>query len=305
MYLPHIISIDDLNPEQITYILNLADRYAEQNLQPHFKTNDLDGCIVLNLFLENSTRTRLSFEMAAHRLGANIINMSADGSSLKKGETILDTLRTLGAMRPDCLVIRHNDNDIAKQAIEIMDCPVLNAGSGTDEHPTQALLDALTIRRTLGSFDDVSIAICGDVKHSRVAKSNMKLLSKMGATVKLVGPAELLPTNTGHDCFTNIKDGFRDVDIVMTLRIQKERLDDSLSISKADYFKKYGITAETMAFAKPNAFVMHPGPMNQGTEISSEMAEHPDRSLILQQVEMGVAIRMACLDLLTRSARKN
>jgi aspartate carbamoyltransferase catalytic subunit len=239
--------------------------------------------------------------MAAKRLGCDVLNMGAEGSSLKKGESLADTLRAINAMIPDLLVIRCAAEGAAREAADILSCPVVNCGDGTNEHPTQALLDALTLRRRFGRLEGLTVAICGDILHSRVARSNTLLLEKMGVKVKCTGPRELLPDNAR--CTTDMRACLQDADAVMVLRIQRERLLKSLVIDDAAYFKDYGLTAERLAFAKPGAVVMHPGPMNRGVEIDAAIADDADRSLITTQVEMGVAVRMACLDLLTRSRR--
>lgn len=301
---PHqdILSIKPLSTEDISAVLDLADHYVVQNRRRPQTHALLKGQILVNLFLENSTRTRLSFEMAAKRLGAEVINMTADGSSIKKGESFADTLKTLNALRPDMFVIRHSEENSAQQAADTIDCPVLNAGDGTAEHPTQALLDALTLRRHFGRLEGLTVAICGDILHSRVAHSNGILLKKMGAAVKWIGPAELMPIGLKNTT-TDMNEGLKGADAVMALRIQKERLQKSLSFTEEDYFRRYGLTKERMTLAKKDAVILHPGPMNRGVEIESALANDPTRSLITLQVEMGVATRMACLDLLTRGKR--
>jgi len=301
---PHrdFLSIAALNAAEISAVLDLAEHYVVQNRRMSQTHALLKGLVLLNIFLENSTRTRLSFEMAAKRLGAEVINMTAQGSSIQKGESFIDTLKTLNAMRPDIFVIRHNEEGSAHKAAEILDCPVINAGDGAKEHPTQALLDALTLRRHFGRLEGLTVAICGDILHSRVAHSNGLLLKKMGARVKWIGPQELLPAGLEH-ATTGMEEGLADADAVMVLRIQKERLQKSPSFTEETYFKKYGLTAERLACAKDNAVILHPGPMNRGVEIEASLADDPKRSLITLQVEMGVAVRMACLDLLTRGKR--
>jgi len=301
---PHqdFLSIRPLGPADISAILDLAEYYVVQNRRMSQTNALLKGLVLINLFLENSTRTRLSFEMAAKRLGADVINMTADGSSMKKGESFTDTLKTLNAMRPDIFVIRHAEEGSAVKAAEILDCPVINAGDGTSEHPTQGVLDALTLRRHFGKLEGLNITICGDILHSRVAHSNGLLLEKMGARVRWTGPAELLPSNL-ENATSCMEDALKDADAVMVLRIQKERLQKTLSFAEADYFKMYGLTSERLALAKENAVILHPGPMNRGVEIEASLADDPKRSLITTQVEMGVAVRMACLDLLTRNKR--
>lgn len=298
----HLLSIDDLPAEEITALLDKGFFYAKQNRSLQKKSNLLYGKTIINLFLENSTRTRVSFEIAGQRLGADVVNLSGDGSSLKKGESIIDTIQTLNAMQPDALIIRHGDNESAKIAAKYCHCPVLNAGSGTTEHPTQALLDAMTLFEHFGHLSGLKIAICGDIKHSRVASSNISLLTKMGADVRLIGPAELMPDDI-TDYYTDMEEGLSGVDAVMMLRIQKERMKNALDISMDDYFNQYGLTAEKLKHAKSHAVVLHPGPMNRGVEIDADLADDPERSLILKQVENGVAIRMACLDLLVGGRR--
>jgi len=297
----HILSIENLSSEDINTILDLSEYYVVQNRRRSQTNALLKGLVLVNLFLENSTRTRLSFEMAAKRLGADVINMTEEGSSIKKGESFIDTLKTLNAMRPDMFVIRAKDEGAAQKASEIIGCPVLNAGDGTREHPTQALLDALTLRRHFGRLEGLTVSILGDILHSRVAHSNLALFKKMGVNVKCVGPAELMPLAVAGT--QNVQQGLTGADAIMVLRIQKERLQKTLSFTEVQYFKSYGLTAERLAFANPEAVVLHPGPMNRDVEIDAGIADDPTRSLITTQVEMGVAVRMACLDLLTRSTR--
>jgi aspartate carbamoyltransferase catalytic subunit len=297
----HLLSIEHLTREDILTILDLSEYYVVQNRRRSQTNALLKGLVMINVFLENSTRTRLSFEMAAKRLGADVINMTIEGSSMKKGESFTDTLKTINAMRPDLFVLRHNTEGSAEAASQILDCPVMNAGDGTREHPTQALLDALTLRRHFGRLEGLNVAIVGDILHSRVAHSNLQLFKKMGVNVKCVGPAELMPLSAGGT--QDMKTGLTDAEAVMVLRIQKERLQKSLSFTEEQYFDSYGLTAERLGFAREGAVVLHPGPMNRGVEIDASIADDPKRSLITAQVEMGVAVRMACLDLLTRSAR--
>jgi aspartate carbamoyltransferase catalytic subunit len=296
-----LLGIDQLGRDDITAVLDLAEYYVVQNRRKSQTHALLKGYVLVNLFLENSTRTRLSFDIAAKRLGADVINMTTDGSSILKGESFTDTLKTINAMRPDIVVIRAKPEGSAVEAAELLDCPVINAGDGTREHPTQALLDALTLRRHFGSLEGLHIAIVGDILHSRVAHSNLHLLKKMGATVSCVGPQELMPL--GVDGMQDMAEGLKNADAVMVLRIQKERLTQTLSFTEEDYFKTYGLTMEKLLLAKPGAVILHPGPMNRGVEIDAALADDPARSLITTQVEMGVAVRMACLDLLTRGAR--
>ncbi len=297
----HLLSIEHLTRDDILAILDLSEYYVVQNRRRSQTNALLKGLVMINAFLENSTRTRLSFEMAAKRLGADVINMTIEGSSMKKGESFSDTLRTINAMRPDLFVLRHNTEGSAETASQILDCPVMNAGDGTREHPTQALLDALTLRRHFGRLEGLSVAIVGDILHSRVAHSNLQLFKKMGVNVKCVGPAELMPLSAGGT--QDMKAGLSDAEAVMVLRIQKERLQKELSFTEDQYFGSYGLTAERLGYAREGAVVLHPGPMNRGVEIDASIADDPKRSLITAQVEMGVAVRMACLDLLTRSSR--
>jgi aspartate carbamoyltransferase catalytic subunit len=295
-----LLSIDSLSDDQIATILDEGDRWFEANRSGAAPDAPLGGRIVFNLFYESSTRTLMSFSVAAHRLGAQVVTLPVEHSSTKKGETLEDTARTLNAMRPDALVIRHFENRAPARMAEIMDCPVINAGDGTNEHPTQALLDALTLRRHFGRIDGLKVAICGDIKHSRVARSNAKLLPRLGAEARLAGPPALLPEDLhGSGDFEAAIDG---ADVVMMLRVQRERLEADLGDAPGEYLQRYGLTAERLQRAAPNAVVMHPGPMNRGVEIDSAVADDPERSLIPLQVETGVAVRMACLRLLVGSA---
>jgi len=289
-----LLSIDSLNDAQIATLLDRADHWFAENRAGH-AGDQLKGKVVFNLFYENSTRTAMSFATAAHRLGAAPLFLPVEQSSIKKGETFEDTARTLNAMRPDALVIRHRENGAPAAVALIMDCPVINAGDGTNEHPTQALLDAATIRRHFGTIAGLKVAICGDIRHSRVARSNAKLLPRLGAEVRLAGPREFLPDGIAA---LSVDDAIAGADVVMMLRIQRERLDDDLNDAPGEYLERHGLTAERLARAAPNAVVMHPGPMNRGIEIESAVADDPQRSLIALQVEMGVAVRMACLELL-------
>jgi len=291
-----LISIDDLTDAQIATILDEGDRWFAFNRQPRRNDHRLDGLTILNAFFENSTRTLLSFEIAAQRLGAQMVTMQVEMSSIKKGETLEDTARTLNAMRPDALVIRHGTSGAPRNVAGIMDCPVINAGDGTGEHPTQALLDAATIRRHFGRVEGLRVAVCGDLAHSRVARSNGKLLSRLGADVRFAGPPSLLPPD--FEGSGSIDEAVEGADVVMMLRIQRERLDEDLNDAPGEYLARYGLTAERLAKAAPDAVVMHPGPINRGVEIDGRLADDPKRSLIITQVEMGVAVRMACLDLL-------
>jgi aspartate carbamoyltransferase catalytic subunit len=289
-----LLSIDSLTDDQVATILGRADHWFAENRAGH--SNDaLRGKIVFNVFYENSTRTAMSFATATHRLGATSILLSVEHSSVKKGETLEDTARTLNAMRPDALVIRHRENGAPAAVALIMDAPVINAGDGTNEHPTQALLDAAAIRHRLGRLEDVKIAICGDIRHSRVARSNAKLLPRLGAEVRLAGPAELLPPDVPQ---LSVDEAIADADVVMMLRVQRERLEEDLGDAPGEYLSRYGLTSERLSRAAANALVMHPGPMNRGVEIDPLIADDPERSLITLQVEMGVAVRMACLEML-------
>jgi len=289
-------------------VLDLADSYVEQSRKPDKKLSLLRGRTVINLFFESSTRTRTSFELAGKRLGADVINMSVSTSSIKKGETLIDTAMTLNAMHTDVLVVRHSDSGAVKLLSEKVNCAVMNAGDGSHEHPTQALLDALTIRRRKGRLQGLTVAICGDVLHSRVARSNILLLHAMGARVRVIGPPTLLPSaieRFGVEAYHDMRAGLADCDIVMMLRLQTERMQGRFVPSVREYFHFFGLDREKLSFARPDALIMHPGPMNRGVEIDSELADDIDRSVIREQVEMGVAVRMACIDLLTRDLLGN
>jgi aspartate carbamoyltransferase catalytic subunit len=289
-----LLSIDSLSDAQIGTLLDRADHYLAAN-RSGGSSSALAGKLVFNLFYENSTRTLMSFSTAAHRLGGSVVTLPVEQSSVKKGETLEDTARTLNAMRPDVVVIRHRENGAPQRVAEIMDSPVINAGDGTDEHPTQALLDAATIRSRFGSFEGLTVAICGDIRHSRVAHSNALLLPRLGAKVRLGGPPMLMPDDllAPH----SVDEAIEGADVVMMLRVQRERLAEDLGDAPGEYLARYGLTAERLAKAKPNALVMHPGPMNRGVEIDGAIADDPHRSLITLQVEYGVAVRMACLEL--------
>jgi len=289
-----LISIDSLTDAQIAAILDRADEFLTDNRSGH-SSKALAGKVLFNLFYENSTRTLMSFAIAAHRLGAAVVTLPVEQSSVKKGETLEDTARTLNAMRPDALVIRHRQNGSAAEVAEIMGCPVINAGDGTNEHPTQALLDAATIRSHFGRLDGLTVAICGDIKHSRVAHSNMKLLPRLGATVRVAGPEKLMPGDLSP---TAIDEAIAGADVVMMLRVQRERLEEDLGDAPGEYLERYGLTERRLATAAPDAVVMHPGPMNRGVEIEDSVADDSERSLITLQVEYGLAVRMACLEML-------
>ena len=289
-----LTSIDDLTDAQIEAILDAGLAWFDYNRSDsRGRDKRLAGKLVFNLFYENSTRTLMSFATAGHRLGADILTLPVEQSSVKKGETLEDTARTLDAMHPDVLVMRHGQNDAAARVAQIIRCPVINAGDGTNEHPTQALLDALALRFRFGQLEGLKVAICGDIKHSRVARSNAKLLPRLGVQVQLAGPPSLLPEDVPA---LPIDDAITGADVVMMLRVQRERLEEDLGDAPGEYLARFGLTAERLAKAAPNAPVMHPGPMNRGIEIADEVADDPQRSLIQLQVEAGVAVRMACLE---------
>ena len=290
-----LLSIDSLTDGQIASILDSADSFLAANRSGR-RDDRLAGKILFNLFFDNSTRTLMSFATAAHRLGASVVTLPVERSSVGKGESLEDTARTLDSMRPDCLVIRHRDNGAPHRVAEIMDCPVINAGDGTGEHPTQALLDAATIRQHFGRVEGLKVAICGDLKHSRVARSNALLLKRLGAELRFAGPPSLLPDDING---TTVDEAVESADVVMMLRVQRERLADDFGDAPGEFLERYGLTEARFARAAPEAVVMHPGPINRGVEIEGSLADHPTRSLIVRQVEMGVAVRMACLDLLT------
>jgi aspartate carbamoyltransferase catalytic subunit len=299
----HLLGIEGLNPAAATSLLDLAESYVLLNRSGKTQRDLLRGRTLINLFFEDSTRTRTSFELAGKRLGADVINMSVSTSSVAKGETLLDTAATLNAMNCDLLVVRHHRSGAPALLAQKVDAAVINAGDGTHEHPTQALLDALTIRRNKGRISGLTIAICGDIAHSRVARSNILLLTMMGNFVRVVGPPTLIPPGidaAGVSVHTDMEEGLAGADIVMALRLQKERMDGSLIPSAREFFAYYGLDRRKLGFAKPDALVMHPGPMNRGVEIDSEVADDATRSVIKEQVEMGVAVRMAVLDTLAR-----
>jgi len=295
-------------PPEIGQLLDLAESYALLNRSGKTQRDLLRGRTLINLFFEDSTRTRTSFELAGKRLGADVINMSVSASSVNKGETLLDTATTLNAMQCDLLVVRHDQSGAPALLARKVDAAVINAGDGTHEHPTQALLDALTIRRHRGRLDGLVVAICGDIAHSRVARSNIYLLTTMGASVRLIGPPTLIPVGIermGLDIFYDMNAGMAGVDIVMMLRLQRERMTSGMVPSAREFFRFYGLDAARLALARPDALVMHPGPINRGVEIDSAVADDPKRSLIREQVEMGVAVRMAVLDTLGRRQTRN
>jgi len=300
----HLVETADLNKKEIEFILDEAKKFINFNKKRVKKSNLLEGRTVFNLFFEDSTRTRTSFEVAAKRLGADLINVAVKDSSINKGETLLDTMTTINSMSPDVLIVRHPEEGISKRISNNVDACVINAGDGSHEHPTQALLDALTIKNRFNNFSKLQIAICGDILHSRVARSNIIILSKLGAKINVIGPKQWLPKNINKlpvDVYTDMKKGLKNCDIVMMLRIQKERIVGKIMPNQKTYFNKYGLDYNKLKYAKKNAFVMHPGPMNRGVEIDSKLADDITRSLIQEQVAMGVAIRMACLDILIKN----
>ena len=302
----HLLGIEGLQPFEILELLERADGFVALNRQADKKLQLLKGLTQINLFFESSTRTQTSFELAGKRLGADVVNMSVASSAMKKGETLIDTAMTLNAMHPDVLVVRHQDSGAVALLARHVRCAVINAGDGAHEHPTQALLDALTIRRRKVRIEGLTVAICGDILHSRVARSNIVLLTAMGARVRVVAPITLLPAGVegfGVTVETDMQRGLEDADIVMMLRLQIERMQGSFVPSLAEYFHFYGLTYDKLRAARPDALIMHPGPMNRGVEIDGVVADDIDRSAILDQVEMGVAVRMAVLDLLTRDLR--
>jgi aspartate carbamoyltransferase catalytic subunit len=300
----HLLGIEGLSPIEIRALLDKSESYVEHNRKTDKKLNTLQGRTIVNLFFENSTRTLTSFELAGKRLGADVINMAVEHSSVKKGETLIDTAMTLNAMQPDVLIVRHDQSGAVKLLSEKVDCAVINAGDGQHEHPTQAILDALTIRRRKGKLEGLRIAICGDVAHSRVARSNLHLLVTMGAEVRVVAPLTLLPSgieNFGVEVFTDMKKGLKDCDIVMMLRLQLERMEGNFFPSVREFFHFYGLDYDKLSVAKPDALIMHPGPTNRGVEIDSLVADDFSRSVIREQVEMGVAVRMAALEILSNN----
>ncbi|AUH64182.1 aspartate carbamoyltransferase catalytic subunit [Paracoccus zhejiangensis] len=302
----HLLGIDHLAPQEITTLLDLAETYVELNQRTVKHADALAGMTQINLFFENSTRTQSSFELAGKRLGADVMNMSVAHSSVKKGETLIDTALTLNAMHPDLLIVRHPNSGAVNLLAEKVNCAVINAGDGRHEHPTQALLDALTIRRAKGRIQRLTVAICGDIAHSRVARSNLILLGKMENRLRLIGPRTLMPAGVadlGCEVYEDMREGLKGADVVMMLRLQKERMDGGFIPSEREYFHRWGLDAEKLALAKPDAIVMHPGPMNRGVEIDGTIADDINRSVIQDQVEMGVAVRMAAMDLLARNLR--
>ena len=300
----HLLGIEGLAQSAILEILDQAEKYADLNLKTNKRVDVLAGLTQINMFFENSTRTQASFELAGKRLGADVMNMQVQGSSIKKGETLVDTALTLNAMRPDLLVVRHPHSGAVDLLSQKVNCSVINAGDGQHEHPTQALLDALTIRRAKGRLHRLNIAICGDIAHSRVARSNLLLLGKMENRIRLIGPPTLMPSQIsefGVKVYHDMLSGLKDVDVVMMLRLQKERMDGGFIPSEREYFQRYGLDYKKLSHAKDDAIVMHPGPMNRGVEIDGDIADDVTRSVIQEQVEMGVAVRMAIMELLSRN----
>ena len=294
----HLLGIQDLKVSEIKHILNEAQQFIDLNRSKNKKSDILKGKTQINLFFEPSTRTQSSFELAGKRLGADVMSMNITNSAIKKGETLIDTAMTLNAMHPDIIVIRHQDSGACNLLSQKVNCAVLNAGDGRREHPTQALLDALTIINRKKSIEGLKIAICGDILHSRVARSNIYLLTMLGANVNIIGPTNLLPKDLdkfGVNIFTDMKKGVRDCDIVMMLRLQNERMSSSYLSSNREYYEYYGLSPEKLEFAKTDALIMHPGPMNRGIEIDTMLADDINKSVIKEQVELGVAVRMACL----------
>ena len=301
-----MLGIEGLSAADISGLLDLSEEYVELNRQVDKKRTNLRGRTQVNLFFEASTRTQSSFEIAGKRLGADVMNMAMQASSIKKGETLIDTALTLNAMHPDLLVVRHPHSGAVDLLAQKVNCAVLNAGDGRHEHPTQALLDALTIRRAKGRLHRLNIAICGDIAHSRVARSNILLLHKMENRIRLVGPSTLMPSGIdafGVEVYEDMREGLKDADVVMMLRLQKERMDGGFIPSEREYYHRFGLDADKLAHAKDDAIVMHPGPMNRGVEIDGTLADDINRSVIQEQVEMGVAVRMAAMDLLARNLR--
>ncbi|SEM69402.1 aspartate carbamoyltransferase [Loktanella fryxellensis] len=302
----HLLGIEPLAPDEITTLLDLAQTYAEDNRAGRTHRDVLADMTQINMYFENSTRTQASFELAGKKLGADVMSIAMQSSSVKKGETLIDTALTLNAMHPDLLVVRHPSSGAVDLLAQKVNAAVLNAGDGRHEHPTQALLDALTIRRAKGRIHRLSVAICGDIAHSRVARSNIMLLGKMENRVRLIGPPTLMPAGIaefGVEVFDNMEKGLEGVDVVMMLRLQKERMDGGFIPSEREYFHRYGLDRDKLARAKPDAIVMHPGPMNRGVEIDGTIADDINRSVIQTQVEMGVAVRMAAMDLLAQNLR--
>ena len=296
----HLLGIQNLSIKEANLILSEAKNFIKLNRSVSKKLDLLRGKTQINLFFEPSTRTQSSFELAGKRLGADVMTMNVGNSSLKKGETILDTAMTLNAMHPDIIVVRHQDSGAPNLLSQKVNCAVINAGDGLREHPTQALLDALTIINRKGKIEGLKIAICGDILHSRVARSNIYLMNMLGAEVNVISPRTLMPVSIeklGAKAFTDMKKGLDGCDIVMMLRLQNERMQGSFLPSKREYYEFFGLSPEKLKFAKKDALIMHPGPMNRGVEIDTKLADDINVSLVKEQVELGVAVRMACLKL--------
>ena len=296
----HLLGIQNLSILEAKSILDEAKKFIKLNRSNSKKLDILRGKTQINLFFEPSTRTQSSFELAGKRLGADVMTMNVSNSSLKKGETILDTAMSLNAMHPDIIVVRHQDSGAPNLLSQKVNCTVINAGDGLREHPTQALLDALTIINRKGKIEGLKIAICGDILHSRVARSNIYLLNMLGAEVNVIAPKTLLPNSInklGVKGFTNMREGLDSCDIVMMLRLQNERMTGSFLPSKREYYEYFGLTPDKLKLAKKDALIMHPGPMNRGVEIDTKLADDINVSLVKEQVELGVAVRMACLKL--------
>ena len=302
-----LLSINELSESEIISIINNANNYYHNN-KITAKKKVLNNFTQINLFFENSTRTQVSFEIAGTLLGANVVNFPFNNSSQSKGETLLDLAATLNSMNPDILIIRHPNSGAVQLISEKVDCPVVNAGDGNHEHPTQALLDILTIKKRIGRIDNLKIAICGDIAHSRVARSNIFCHKKLGNKIRVIGPKTLIPKDIdklGVQVFYNMVDGLRDIDVIMVLRLQKERMDGGYFSSEREYFHLYGLDDRKMRYAKPSAIIMHPGPMNRGIEIDGDLADNLDKSVITMQVEAGLAIRMSILELLLKKKIEN
>mgnify|MGYP001331771034 FL=1 len=302
-----LLSINELSKSEIISIINNANSYYHDN-KISSKKKVLNNFTQINLFFENSTRTQVSFEIAGTLLGANVVNFPFNNSSQSKGETLLDLAATLNSMNPDILIIRHPNSGAVQLISEKVDCPVVNAGDGNHEHPTQALLDILTIKKRIGRIDNLKIAICGDIAHSRVARSNIFCHKKLGNKIRVIGPKTLIPKDIdklGVQVFYNMIEGLRDIDVVMVLRLQKERMDGGYFSSEREYFHLYGLDDRKMRYAKPSAIIMHPGPMNRGIEIDGDLADNLDKSVITMQVEAGLAIRMSVLELLLKKKIEN
>ena len=294
----HLLGIQDLSISDVKLILDEAKKFISLNKSKNKKLDILRGKTQINLFFEPSTRTQSSFELAGKRLGADVMSMNITNSAIKKGETLIDTAMTLNAMHPDIIVVRHQDSGASNLLSQKVNCSVLNAGDGRREHPTQALLDALTIIEKKKKIEGLRIAICGDILHSRVARSNIFLLNMLGAEVNIVAPTNLMPKDIekfGVKTFSNMKEGVKDCDIVMMLRLQNERMSSSFLSSNREYYEYYGLTPDKLEKAKKDAIIMHPGPMNRGIEIDTKLADDINKSVIKEQVELGVAVRMACL----------